>query len=53
MKVMAVVKNTVYHRQQNTLYPKGGRLYENNFLKVLIGLQPIIEQISLICGRLG
>ena len=40
-------------RQQNTLYPKGGRYRENNLLKLLIGSQPIIEGRSLIFGRLG
>ena len=43
----------MYQRQQNTLYPKGGRLCENNFLKLVIGSQPIIEGKSLICDRQG
>ena len=29
--------------QQNTRYRKGGRFCENNFLKLVIGSQPIIE----------
>ena len=40
-----------YQRQQNTLYPKGVRFCENNFLKLLIGSQLITEGTSLICGR--
>ena len=43
----------MYQRQQNTLYPKGGRFCENNFLKLLIGSHPIIEGRSLICGSQG
>ena len=35
-------------RLQNTLYPKSGRFCENNFWKLLIGWQPIIEERSLI-----
>ena len=41
---------TRYQWQQNTLYPKSGRFCETNFLKILIGSQPIIEGRSLICG---
>ena len=43
-------RESKYHQQQNILYPKGGRFYENNFLKFLIDSQPIIERRSLICG---
>ena len=35
----------------NTLYHNGGRYFENNFLKLLIGLKPIIEGKSIICVR--
>ena len=40
-------------RQQNTFYPQGGRISESNFFKLnsYINSQPIIEGISLICGR--
>ena len=41
----------MYQRQQNTLYPQGDRICDNNFLKLLIGSQPILEGRSLICGR--
>ena len=41
----------MHRRQQNTLYPTGGRFWENNFLKLLIDSQPVIEGGSLICGR--
>ena len=53
MKEYSGVCVCVYQWQQNTLYPKDGRFCENNFLKLLIGSQPIIEGRSLICGRLG
>ena len=45
-----IVLYSIYQqRQQNTHYPKGGRFCEsNNFLKLLIGSQPIIEGRSLI-----
>ena len=43
----------MYQRQQNTLYPKGGRFCEDHCLKLLIGSQPIIEGRSSICGRPG
>ena len=36
-----------------SLYPKVGRFCENNFFKILIGSQPIIEGRSLTCGRWG
>ena len=42
-----------YQRQQNTLYPKDRRFCENNWLKLLIGSQPIIEGWSLICRLAG
>ena len=32
---------------------KGGRFCENNFLKILIGSQPILERRSWICDRQG
>ena len=38
----------MYQRQQNTLYPKGDRSCKNNFLKLLIGSQPIIDIRVLI-----
>ena len=33
--------------------PKGVRFCEDNLLKLLIGSQPIIEDMSLICGGRG
>ena len=33
--------------------PKGGRFDEDNFLKLLVGSQPMKEGRSLICGRWG
>ena len=42
--------NSMHQRQQNTLYPKGGIVCKNNFLKLLIGSQPAIGGMSLICG---
>ena len=32
----------MYQRQKNTLWPKGGKFCENNFLKLTIDSQPII-----------
>ena len=29
------------------------QFYENSFLKLLIGSQPIMEGMSLVCGRRG
>ena len=52
-KNVAIKNCFKYHRQQNTLYPKGDRFCENNFLNLLIGSQPIIEGWSSICGRRG
>ena len=34
-----------YQQQQNTLYPKRAKFCNNNFLKLLIGSQPIIERL--------
>ena len=42
-----------YQRQQNTVYPKGGRFCENNFLNLVFGSQPIIDGVSLISDRRG
>ena len=42
-----------YQRQQNTLYPKGGKFYEINFLGLLIGSQLIKEEKYVICGKPG
>ena len=42
----------MYQEQINILPPppKGGRFGEDNFLKLIIGLHPIIEGISVVGG---
>ena len=37
----------MYQRQQNILYPKGGNVFENNILQLLIGSYPLIDGRSL------
>ena len=47
-KFVPRISQHVLQGQQNTLYPKCGRFCEYNFLKFLIGSQPIIEGIFLL-----
>ena len=45
--------NVMDHGDKITFTHKGRRSGECNFLKFLIGSQPIIERCSLICGTRG
>ena len=50
-RTSTTVETSMYQQQQNTLYPKDGGFSYNNFMKLLIGSQPMIEGGSLICGK--